>query len=528
MDHVAAGRLAGQWDYLFSPKGVCAENSFHYQLIDKDLFLEAAQMLRSRENVQGEAILRGVGLAEDFMGYTLLPNACCPPFGDSVVDDCSQAQVLDPAGVWAFSCGKSSAACPPRRAMIYQDEGYYVGREFWRGRFALQGMLRKQDSFYAFFRCGYKSITHRQADDNSFILYARGYDVFTDAGLYNYLFRDPMRQYVRSANAHNTVVVDGSSYDFLRRDLTAFCGMFHSAPRGEKAADYVVGFNKLRMGVMHIRHFFYFDTDVLIVDELFSGNRHEYGQLFHCGKAVDLMEKNKQEASLKIGDSGYTLHLRQLVPCDALQVFHGETSGTLYGNISEQFNETLPVYTLKFNTTASRATFVTALSLHNTRDASVSGCTFCVDMETRELEVTNRDGSRERYTLVNAGDYQLGPRYSLPMDDFSIHRQGNSVSITNMNTYGVPVEYAWYLVERNGKKAVRILAKTRYTAATTFTFETDDAGLAEGVTYAVQAFVYCKANRRKVCQTAAIISMAQGVVQVRPCMDYAENIDDWL
>ena len=53
----------------------------------------------------------------------------------------------------------------------------------------------------------------------TWIITSYGQDIFVDSGFYSYMFRNPIRRYLRSANAHNTVIVDGVSFPFLRSDL---------------------------------------------------------------------------------------------------------------------------------------------------------------------------------------------------------------------------------------------------------------------------------------------------------------------
>ena len=77
-------------------------------------------------------------------------------------------------------------------------------------------------------QAGFHSRTHKQADDLSFIWYDRGTEILIDAGRYGYLgktepgsdlwnkgfwYSDPKRIYVESTRSHNTVEIDGMSFN---------------------------------------------------------------------------------------------------------------------------------------------------------------------------------------------------------------------------------------------------------------------------------------------------------------------------
>src|SRR5690606_27063471 len=52
-----------------------------------------------------------------------------------------------------------------------------------------------------------------------FIFRKEGIDIFLDSGMYNYQEDDIIRKYVRSAFAHNAIVVDGRSYELGKENI---------------------------------------------------------------------------------------------------------------------------------------------------------------------------------------------------------------------------------------------------------------------------------------------------------------------
>ncbi len=130
----AKARLDRQWKALFDDDMACRENSFTYQRVNKDLFLAVARVLRMEGDAYGEELTGKIALAEDFMGYALLPDGFCPAFGDTFRFDYSGCPYLDDAGVLAYSSRKGALGVPPAElCKVYRGAGYFFGREHWGG-----------------------------------------------------------------------------------------------------------------------------------------------------------------------------------------------------------------------------------------------------------------------------------------------------------------------------------------------------------------------------------------------------------
>lgn len=516
----AVARLRRQWAFLFTKSGVCVENSYAYHRVNKDLFVEISKVLSKYDHPFSQELRETLLAAENFMGYALLPDKTSPPYGDSQKDSYVDAVCTEPDGVFAFACGANTAVTPLKTRMVYPDAGYYVGREFWN---ASEKNLQNSDSFWVMFRSGYQSITHRHADDNSFMLYARGHDVFVDSGSYNYMFRDPMRRYVRSANAHNTVVVDETSYDFLRKDATKLSGIFAQQMDEAEKCDYMAAYNLHRAGITHVRHFFYYTTDVIIIDEMFSRQSHRYSQLFHCGKDIKITNATDQETLLHIADTEYSVVLRQHMCCSAVKVFNGMKQGTLYGNISEQFNEVIETNTLKYDLVGSNASFVTQISLVDANGGSVSGLSFAFDTQSRTLTV--RDAAGEVCNQQQLAVFDASSVFRFQMTEFDIRCTTNEVFITNMNQYSEPVQYAWYLLGADKKT---IYKQTQYSDSPEFVVNMDEEQIPQDTEYTVRAFVYNKGLKRKAAQNVGRFCLEGEEITFVRDMAYDVQLRDWL
>lgn len=518
---IGMDRVWDQWQFLFSENGVCTENSYTYQRVDKSLFLEVANVLEKRAASEvSRRLYEGLRKAEEFMGYALFPDGTSPPYGDSQRDSYLGIHTQELDGVLAYAAGGCGPE-PETTSVIYPREGYYIGREFWAEREESGRRMLRSDPMWVFLRSGFQSLTHRQADDNSFMLYARGYDVFTDSGMYSHMFRDPIRQYVRSANAHNTVIVDGKSYNFLRMDYQDLCGIFHSQLDRSVGCDYVASFSRLYCGVTHIRHFLYFRTDILIVDELTSENEHRYSQLFHCGRRTELEEASMEGAVLQLGGGTDRIALWQRQRCNDWTLYRGRQETPRYGNISEQMNELIPVNTLKYDQWGQRVAFVTQISLLNDAGQPLSGLDATVNLSERNITLRGFPEEPLREIALVQAPFDS---FRFPMDQIRVKTTKEGLCFTNTAVYPEPVQYAWYLLGADEKT---VLAQIRYRDDPTYTVSSTSVGIKEGEVYTVRAFVHCRKERRKAAQNVARFVRRGGKFAVDFCLDYDRNFSEW-
>lgn len=85
---------------------------------------------------------------------------------------------------------------------FFDETGYVI----------LSGDLKHPTNSYLCLRAGFASNIHRHSDDFSFEWSEYGKIIITDSGKYSYDYDDPIRKYMTSTRAHNTVSVDDSHY----------------------------------------------------------------------------------------------------------------------------------------------------------------------------------------------------------------------------------------------------------------------------------------------------------------------------
>lgn len=338
----AKERLLGQLHHAFNDEMVHTENSASYAMMLPPLFLEIGKFLLAQGDPFGEKLCEDAKRAQEFNGWTMKPNGIVAQIGDTG---------NPPRQLY----GKDSAMqrLSPELYRLYPHAGYY----FYRSN---QDVEYKDDT-WKMIKSGYCNTTHKHADDGSFMLYSKGYEIFTDGGFYTYA-QDDFRKYFVSANAHNTVVVDEQSY-VINKDNIARVGMLF----GEHYEDYdhIRVFNDAYEGVHMERDFCSADDLTIVYDSISSDREHCYSQLFHLSEYIEVIEKNKNDILLKIADSGYRVRLRQYGADVTLDIIRGNPKKPGYGLIARGLHHYEVVTTLKFEQKGTSCRFATVITIED-------------------------------------------------------------------------------------------------------------------------------------------------------------------
>lgn len=174
----------------FSKKGVHLENSVDYHCIVKRLFKEINDFLVKMNMSLGDDITSILYDDNDYLGYVEKPDHRFPLIGDTSglqvnkIKKCFDNFIDTNAGI-----------------AILQKEN----------------MQDSSKSLWLSFICGYGNANHKHNDDLSILLSNNGYDIFVDAGKYNYERKNPIRIYCKSVAAHNTIQIgnDAKGYEIL-------------------------------------------------------------------------------------------------------------------------------------------------------------------------------------------------------------------------------------------------------------------------------------------------------------------------
>jgi hypothetical protein len=194
-----------------------------------------------------------------------------------------------------------------------------------------------------FFQGAFHSSVHKHLDDQSFELFERGDRVLVDSGYFNYQTH-PMRRYMVSTRAHNTVEIGGK--DFSRDDLDAYGSAVQEA---ERVGDYFIVRGRVvhrKLGAVHSRQLLYKPGGWLLVRDWVTGNPgRTVTQWFHMNPKAVLVRQSEHDVTFEL--SGARYQLSGLSGCH-LFVEKGTTEPRLQGWYSPKQGQALPNYAVGF------------------------------------------------------------------------------------------------------------------------------------------------------------------------------------
>jgi hypothetical protein len=336
----------------FSEEGVHREHSpeYHRMVFETLHGLLASGLLEDRE------LLRLNDQIQEALAWFVLPNGYLAMFGDSpryYATSRRWPRSLNQALRFVVSGGQDGT--PPTAPMrAFPASGYAVVRGAWpRGADDFAG------SSYLAQTCAFHSRVHKHADDLSFIWYDHGHELLVDAGRFGYLDRtepgsdlwnegfwyaDPNRVYVESTRAHNTVEIDGCS--FQRRGVKPYGSALQ---RWGDAAGvfYTESHVRHRESVRHARVLLFRPGDWLIVFDWLWDNRqrpHRFLQRFHFAPEL-AAEAAGPTLRLELPDSAERLHMVPLLPTEMVPPVRGQREPDLLGWSSRRDGTMTPCWT---------------------------------------------------------------------------------------------------------------------------------------------------------------------------------------
>lgn len=344
-------RFARILDMQFSAEDVHREHSPDYHR----MVLNTLQGI-VRSGLIADEDLRQRALAiEEALAWFILPSGQLANFGDS-----DSRSVLSSAQVarerWDTPLMRGAATCPPhdlprpQGLKVFRDSGYAIVRTP-----SGMGNDPAADSYLAQTAC-FHSRTHKHADDLSFVWFDRGEPLLVDAGRFGYIgkaemgsepwldgswYTDPMRLFVESTRAHNTLEFDGRNNP--RRGVKPYGSAIVAAVEAE-GVHAVETACKQFGSIQHERVLVFRPARWLIVFDVFTDNRkqpHDVVQWFHAAPGSRATSRDGGFALQTAG--GQTLHALALLPgTETVPVETGVTEPRLQGWWSGKEREALP------------------------------------------------------------------------------------------------------------------------------------------------------------------------------------------
>ena len=359
----AKRRLSGQKTYAFNKELVHVENSPGYNVAVVKIFDEISGFLSAMDDSGSKTFRNDVTGMAEFLAWAYEPNGLMASIGDTF-STLKLSRKSNEFAEWgnrrlAFVTSIGGEALSDGEKVVkskyYPETGYYFYRSNWETNEAI-------NATWKMFKSGYSSRTHKHADDLSFMLYSKGCEIFTDPGMYNYMYGDRFREYFTSASAHNTITVDEQSYS-VAAEKRGNVGMLSCVTNG--LFEVITAFNDMYPGVSIDRQFISSgDLTVLYDDIISAGKPHRYRQLFHLSERMTIMESSDEMVLMAITNSGYRVRVRQMTPT-ALSIHHGDDEPPLYGHISRTMDEVNDSDTLVFERNGVSLDYVTIITIED-------------------------------------------------------------------------------------------------------------------------------------------------------------------
>lgn len=170
----------------FSKMGVHLENSPEYHKMVLGLLTRVSKNLSNLNMPLGKDISSLLFRAKMYMSYVTKPDGTLPLIGDT--------------GLLTINDKKNYID------FIDHEAGVIISQ--------FKNLKDEKLSSWLLFKSGYSSKTHKHKDDLSINLFMNGHDILVDSGKYSYDMNDPIRDFIVSPEAHNTIYFKESNYNF--------------------------------------------------------------------------------------------------------------------------------------------------------------------------------------------------------------------------------------------------------------------------------------------------------------------------
>ena len=476
-------RLSKQFEWAYSSEMVHVENSFNYAVVVLNLFTEVRDMYLCLGDDFGEELAKDIDKTRDVLAYMLKPDGNMPQLGDTHYGNLYKNApylVRDKDYLTYVLTDGDTGTMPLNHSTIYPEAGYYIWREYWQGE-AEKYNRKKDNSTWLLFKAGYLSYTHKHGDDLSIQLYAYGHDIFVDCGYYSYDYDNDLVKYLRSANAHNTIIVDNKSYEYLTLEYADKVGIMDYKINNEQPwYDYISAYNDIYDGVSIERHVYNLGEAYVLYDNILSNDEHVYSQLFQCSDDMEIIQKNDTEVYMKIKDTDYYVRVKQINQGTDLSVYNGQQKGSYYGTMSYAQNQISNISTLKFDQKGTNVDFITLITIEDSTGKIYNIDDIIFDEEMSKFSISKKDGEctldikesqRDRSTQTVDIEVDIEK-----LDD-------NTYCLTNNTKQGkdISYQYAWYIYDAETGEVIK---KQYYSSCNYFKYEID-----ENKKYLVRSFI---------------------------------------
>lgn len=324
----ALERIKENFYSSFSLKGVHLENSTFYHNYVKNMFLDIEKFLKEQGISLGQNIKKRLELADEYMSYIVKPDTFLPQIGDSKRFNLKNVEKR-------------------YENFIDVDAGIAILQN--------KDLINNKDSLWLSFVCGYYTKTHKHFDDLSLNLYYKGRDILVDSGGYGY-GSSKERAYVRSALAHNTILVKDESYDIDKKESIKITDYIQTSKYSLiKGKNYSYKNIKIERVIIFIK-----PSTVIIKDICLSKCKKEFLQVFNFSKGSNILKVDKKKSYIDV--DGLNFSIEQFIDVEMVKKYTGDKN-IPRAVISEKTGEIIEVSQLEYRTSGERVEFISIIRL---------------------------------------------------------------------------------------------------------------------------------------------------------------------
>jgi hypothetical protein len=336
-----------------TPTGVHKEHSASYHYLVLHLFMSISRFT-SHYSIGYDELDSTIYKMQGYLVYLAKPDGTIPLIGDSIADHVlgiSEDQIMNEHLLYLVSDGNQGEKTV-QDSVIYEDAGVAIFKNDWEDEIPI---------YFALFNRFHMVTKHKQSDDLSFVLTFQDTDYFVDSGKYNYDEDDPYRIFVRGVFAHNSIAVDGESYDI--QDSSNVGKTVIEQYEIASNYSYVRASHTMYDGVKITRTAIFFnDGAVYFHDQIESNDYHTYTQIFNVGQDVNVDDVEPSNVILSSMVDNTSLTLTQLNQISVFQSYTG-SNDPVRGWQSTTFNEVSPITTLNYIQEGDDVTFETTINI---------------------------------------------------------------------------------------------------------------------------------------------------------------------
>lgn len=439
IDH-AIERLKEQIAFGYGKDGVHLENSFDYHAAITNQIMSIRTCLEYIGHPFTDELKLFLEKTYNFLVYAYKPNLQRPLFGDSKGTKRKSPESVentDNLNLLYVATKGEKGDKPQKLVSFFSDSGYI----FLREHFEKEGF---SDSTWLSLKSGFKSRIHKHQDDLSICLYSKGFDIFIDAGMYNFMYGDKLNHYMESVAAHTTVGIMGKSYSIARNNGELFT--IQQVTQGDDY-DYVLASSRVYPDCAIYRHLFYFRQKniIIICDEIHSGKIQDFVQYFHLSPDLKALSLGKDRSVFQIGNSGYSAVIKQLEPVKKITVLSGTRTDPM-SILSTGFSEYTETKSLQYLKKGKNIYFICAVEIKPNEFA-----------KSKEFDLTAFSNGK-----LSIGVFPLSLPQHLPVAFTKADISSNELAlkIRNYQSINKYYKFALYIYDHNTKRTIEKLSYT--------------------------------------------------------------------